>query len=249
MIPIPWELYALAAVLSGLWAVAEIISSFEYAPLRALATGGALLLSDDLPALPQERIRLATCLIPPIDKRPQVLDWLDEQTPTRLRIDLENQTGKWHLLARFNWLDHQDEITLSVRDFNLPEGNYHVRSFWEKSTQTTVKSRLLYLGNLAAHGVVLLAVRPVEEGQLQYIGSDLHVSQGLEISRWKADKNGVVTQIALGRTARGEFELVLPEAPKSARVEGRDLVWKKSDSNLYTFSIQADDQADFEINW
>jgi len=44
MIPIPWDLYALAAVLSGLWAVAEIISSFEYAPLRALATGGALLL-------------------------------------------------------------------------------------------------------------------------------------------------------------------------------------------------------------
>jgi hypothetical protein len=44
MTTIPWGLYLLAAGLSGLWAVVEVISAFEYAPLRALRTGGALLL-------------------------------------------------------------------------------------------------------------------------------------------------------------------------------------------------------------
>jgi len=40
-----WGLYLLAAGLSSLWAVVEVISAFEYAPLRALRTGGALLLT------------------------------------------------------------------------------------------------------------------------------------------------------------------------------------------------------------
>src|SRR5690348_2572657 len=44
MIPMSWGLYALTALLSGIWAIVEIISAFEYAPSRALRTGGALLL-------------------------------------------------------------------------------------------------------------------------------------------------------------------------------------------------------------
>jgi len=212
-------------------------------------TGGALLLSDDLPALPRERIRLATCLIPPLDRRPQVLDWLDAQTPTRLRIDLENQTGKWHLLAYFNWLDYAVEISLNPIDFKLPVEGYHVRSFWDKVSQTPTTGSPLYQGKVPAHGVFLLAARPVREGQVQYVGSDLHFTQGNEVSRWKAENKKIVAQIKLGRTLQGEFELSLPHAPKSARVGERDLAWKKAAPNHYIFSIQADDQADFEINW
>lgn len=44
MAAIPLELYGLVIGLSGLWAIVEVISAFEYAPLRALRTGGALLL-------------------------------------------------------------------------------------------------------------------------------------------------------------------------------------------------------------
>lgn len=211
-------------------------------------TGGTLLLSDDLPALPKERIQLAASLIPPIDQPLQVIDWLDAQTPTRLRVDLENQTGKWHLLVRFNWLDCEDEITLTARDFNLPDGNYHVRSFWEKITRDVMRSTPLYQGKLAAHGVLLLAVRAVQENQVQYIGSDLHFSQGLEIARWKADGNGVVGQIVLERTSQGEIELSLTQEPKSAKVGDEDVIWRKSAANRYTFSIQVDDRADFEIS-
>lgn len=40
----PWGLYAATIGLSSLWVIVEIISAFEYAPLRALRTGGALLL-------------------------------------------------------------------------------------------------------------------------------------------------------------------------------------------------------------
>lgn len=212
-------------------------------------TGGALLLSDDLPALPRERIRLAACLIPPIDQPPQVLDWIDAHTPTHLRVDLENQTGNWHLLACFNWLDREDEITLTAIDFGLPEGDYHVRSFWQKSTRDSLKGSQLFKDKLAAHGVLLLAVRPVHEDRVQYIGSDFHFSQGLEIAKWKATSRSVVGQVVLGRTDRGEFELSLPQVPTSARVGERDMAWKKSVANRYIFSIQVDGRADFEITW
>ena len=212
-------------------------------------TGGALLLSDDLPALPRERIRLATCLIPPLDQRPQVLDWMDAQTPTLLRTDLENQTGQCQLLAYFNWLDHEVKICLNPSDFKLPLGGYHVRSFWDKVSQTPVKGSPLYQGKVPAHGVLLLAARPVREGQAQYVGSDLHFTQGNEISRWTADHQKVVAQIKLGRTVQGEFELFLPHPPRSARVGEQDLAWKTAAPNHYVFSIQVDDQADCEIAW
>jgi hypothetical protein len=77
----------------------------------------------------------------------------------------------------------------------------------------------------------------------------LHFTQGNEVSRWRVDGNKVVAQIQLGRTLQGEFELFLPHAPKSARVGEQDLTWKTAAPNHYIFSIQADDQADFEITW
>jgi len=122
-------------------------------------TGGALLLSDDLPALPKERVRLAACLIPPLEQPPRVLDWLDAVTPTRLRVDLHNSSGNWHLLAFFNWLDAPAELTLTSADFQLPDGSYHVRSFWQKTSYISQTGQALVKGQLPAHGVVLLAIK------------------------------------------------------------------------------------------
>ena len=39
-----WPLYAVTGALSGAWAIVEVVSTFEYRPIRALRTAGALLL-------------------------------------------------------------------------------------------------------------------------------------------------------------------------------------------------------------
>lgn len=44
MVPFPWVLYVVTAVLSIIWAASEIISTFEATPIRALFTRGAWLL-------------------------------------------------------------------------------------------------------------------------------------------------------------------------------------------------------------
>jgi alpha-galactosidase len=68
---------------------AKIASYLTLAEVQSAATaialtGGSLLLSDDLSALPPERLRLAGTLLPPIGHRPQVMDWFDASTPRRL---------------------------------------------------------------------------------------------------------------------------------------------------------------------
>ena len=57
------------------------------AELRTVATvialtGGSLFVSDHLPDLPEDRLRILRALLPPIGARPRILDWLDAPTPS-----------------------------------------------------------------------------------------------------------------------------------------------------------------------
>jgi len=80
------------------------------------------------------------------------------------------------------------------------------------------------------------------------VGSDLHFSQGMELTGWQVDDRRVSGQISLGRRMQGEFELALPAAPLAVESSGQPLNWRKT-SNCYAFSILVDDQADFMVSW
>ena len=77
-------------------------------------TGGSLLLSDDLPALSPARRQIAERLLPLAGRAAQVLEWFDLQTPSRLRLDLGNAAGDWHLLAYINWDDEPQDATINL---------------------------------------------------------------------------------------------------------------------------------------
>ena len=200
-------------------------------------TGGNILLSDDLPQLPAERIKLAASLLPPIDQRPWVIDWFDTDTPSRLRLDLKNSTGEWQVLALFNWADKPQIMEIHPSDFKLPAGKYRVRSFWKKETWLAGKGEPLFNGEVAVHGAVLLTVRPVVPGKAQYLGSDLHISQGLEVEEWKVNRTGVILTIELGRDAQGEIELALPHPPHKAHCNKKEIQWVESEKGCYLFLL------------
>jgi len=200
-------------------------------------TGGNILLSDDLPQLPAERIKLAASLLPPIDQRPWVIDWFDTDTPSRLRLDLKNSSGKWQMLALFNWADKPQIMEIHPSDFKLPAGKYRVRSFWKKETWLAGKGEPLFNGEVAVHGAVLLTVRPVVPGKAQYLGSDLHISQGLEVEEWKVNRTGVILTIELGRDAQGEIELALPHPPHKAHCNKKEIQWVESEKGCYLFLL------------
>ncbi len=210
-------------------------------------TGGSLLLSDDFPKLPAERLRIAEALLPLIGKRAQVLDWFDELTPRHLRLDVSNGFENWHLLALFNWQDKPLDTEMTCQAYKLPQEKYWTRSFWDETARLVELEGPLWKGGIAAHGVVLLAVRKYSD-QAQYLGSNLHISQGMEISDLSVNSNRVRCQVDLGRNASGYLELYLPSAPSETRFEGERVAWENRFGSVFRFSINIQQRGVLEID-
>jgi alpha-galactosidase len=223
-------------------------------------TGGPVLLSDNLPELPPERLRIAEALLPVIGRRPHVLDWFDSPTPTRLQIDLHAAIGSWHLLALFNWEDRPRDLAIRAGDFYLdPQVAYIAREFWSGRVlripaQGDSSDSAVVLEGVPAHGVVLLAVKPYRAYHPLYLGGDLHISQGLEIKHWKwessssSGKGGRLSlQLERPGRARGRIELWLPSEPQEARLGGRPVEWQALGEGQYRFEVAFERTGDLEL--
>ncbi|MEJ2266490.1 MAG: alpha-galactosidase [Anaerolineales bacterium] len=235
------------------------------AEIQSLATvvamsGGLMLLSDHLPELPPERLRIAEVMLPVIGQRPHVLDWFDSPTPSRLQIDLHAAIGSWHLLALFNWEDKPQDLAIRAEDFYLdPQVAYIAREFWSGRVvripaQGDASEAAVLLEGVPAHGVVLLAAQPFRAYHPLYLGSDLHISQGLEVKRWKwesgssSGKSGRLSlQLERPGKARGRIEVWLPGEPREARLGGRPVEWQALGEGRYRFEVEFEGNADIQI--
>jgi alpha-galactosidase len=212
------------------------------ASLIALS-GGSFLLSDHMPGLPAERLRIAEVLLPLIGLRPQVPDWLDQLTPRWMRLDLQGPAGPWRLLALFNWSDRDQDVKFNWQDFGLERGlDSYARDFWRAQTywiSAGASENGLVVPQVPAHGVSLLAVRQADPSRPQYLGSDLHISQGLEVSAWVWDQpsNKVHLEIQRPGRARGQLELALPDPPVQALLDERPLSWEVAGPGRYLFEV------------
>ncbi len=226
-------------------------STLTLAEVQSMATaialtGGPLLLSDDLPKLPAERLRIAQQLIPLMGQRVRVLDWFETVTPTLLRLNLENETGKWHLIAAYNWEDEEREMMIPLWRLDLPEGDYFIRDFWN-GVSTRISDDHLYLKGVPAHGVRLLSLRPVLEGAAQYLGSDLHISQGLEVTQWSVSPGNFNFRLERPGEDQGQLELYLPHPPSTIEVNQNEINWQALGNNIYRIPVQFHKIADIHI--
>ncbi|MEA3351228.1 MAG: hypothetical protein U9Q82_11445, partial [Chloroflexota bacterium] len=275
-------------------------------------TGGSMLLSDDVPNLPPERVRIVQQLLPLIGQSGRVIDWFDASAPRLVRLDLENATGQWHLLAIFNWDDKPTgEQFLPVDRFDLPEGDYFAREFWSGNVNR-VDRGLLTLRGIPAHGVSLFALTPCPSpsgssstltpnpspsgssshlasdslitnsspsgssstltpnpspsgssshlasdsltpnpspggrGGL-YLGSDLHISQGLEVIRWTATHNEVDFILERRGDVRGQVDLHLVSPPSEILIQQKSVSWDKIGSNIYRIEVNCNNRAHVQI--
>lgn len=197
-------------------------------------TGGSLLVSDDIPALPSERLRIAQVLVPVIGRRAEVIDLLEQSAPTRLRVDLDGSIGEWHVLARIHWNDTPQAWSFRPADFRLPEGEYWISSFWDGSQVRHTPGTPTPMPPLPPHGTALLAVYPlVEKKALQYAGSNLHVSQGLEVRALHANGSDRRLEIDLGREMDGWFDVLLESPPGKVTLDGEELDWESAGNRHY----------------
>jgi alpha-galactosidase len=210
-------------------------------------TGGPLLLSDDLLVdFPEERMRITEQLVPLIGRRGRVLDWFDATTPHLLRLDLKNASGKWFVVAIFNWADEEQDLSVSLDQMKLPAGEYFAREFWQGSLNR-VSEGALTLKSVPAHGVRLLALRLAQNGQAIYLGSDLHISQGLEVTQWTETAQNLRFRIERPGPARGQIELYLPRPPVRASIQEKDLACQPLGAGVYRLPVDFEQAAEIVI--
>jgi alpha-galactosidase len=212
-------------------------------------TGGSLLLSDDLPNLPAERRRIAEILIPVIGERARVVDWFDAEMPEKLRLDLVNETGEWHILSRFNWTEAEANLKFEPAEYHLPEGNYWVHEFWTGKMNPMSFDKPTMIERIPTHGCAVFAVRRKVEYTPCYLGSDLHISQGLEVAHWKANKSEVDITLRLPRKASGMVTLYLPGLKHTIFVEDHEVAADQTGRGIVTFPVIVDGFANIACQW
>ncbi len=210
-------------------------------------TGGSLLVSDDLPKLPAQRLRIAECLLPVIGERARVVDWFDGNMPALLRLDQVNETGEWHILAKFNWQDQSADLALSAEEYHLPSGEYWVSDFWGGECKRVGNNDAFEIKQVPAHGCVVTAWRRHNDDQAIYLGSDLHISQGLEVAEWQTDGNKVSFTLRLPRKAKGEIRMVLPTKAQEIRVNDGLVSGNTSADRIVTTPVELDGFAHVEV--
>lgn len=210
-------------------------------------TGGSLLLSDDLPRLPADRLRIAEVLLPIIGERACVIDWFDAEMPVLLRLDLLNETGGWHLVARFNWADQPVELTLNPNEYALDEGEYWFSDFWKDSTTQLKRDEGYAAGLIQPHGCVLGAFRKVNPAEAQFLGSDMHFSLGQEVAEWKTGRDELTFTVRLPRKTSGKVRVSIPWQNVYAFVGDEPASIKDLGNGVFEITVQVDGFAHVKI--
>ena len=211
-------------------------------------TGGSLLLSDDLPGLPKERLDIARVLLPVTSQRAQVLDLFEQTTPERLRLDMHGPAGDWHVLARFNHQNRTLPWQFKPSEFDLADGRYLISSFWEHTHMVAEAGSEAAMPALPPHGCALLAVFPFPQDVCAFAGSNLHFTQGLELKSFEVTAENIRLRLELGRTAEGWITLWLPAPPMYAVGGSQPINWQPAGNDFYRFFVNFDDPFDVCIS-
>jgi alpha-galactosidase len=210
-------------------------------------SGGMVLLSDDLAGLSSEALRLAQSLLPPVYRAAQLPGWRGEAPPVAAVLPMQGALGKWWVIGIFNWEDRSADRIVDLRELTGSTGESIVFSFWDERRLQTEGGRV-NLGEIPAHGSVLLAVRPRSPGA-QYAGSNLHFTQGLEVAEWKTSRNSLRAVLQLGREAEGAIWLALPGEPIHARVNRDPVRFESAGDGLWKIPVRITGNGIINVRW
>jgi alpha-galactosidase len=209
-------------------------------------SGGAFLVSDNMPALPDERIELIQKVMPIHNFDVNVLDLFDKTVPEKVKVKCKNKSGKWKVLARYHWADKPGKIEFSLKDFRLSKGKYWVRSFWEEKTYLVDVKELLFF-DVDAHSAIVLAVRPYEKESATYLGSNLHILQGIELIKTVSVEGMDKFNLKLNQNMKGYVDLYIPAKVKKILVDEKKSNWDKIEKNIYRVPVKGNGKVKIRV--
>jgi len=178
--------------------------------------GGMLMLSDDMAQIPQHRYKIATSLMPPSNLAAIPLDLFRAEEPSELLLRLDGPTGPWMLLALCNWAHSVTDKTFWLsRLFRTEEKSLHVLEFWTQR-YSRMKSSEPIKARIHAHSAVLFAIRVAENDRVaSYVGSDFHVSSGMEVVKMSSSSSKLQLELNVKRATKDAHVTVfLPFDPQ-----------------------------------
>jgi len=219
-------------------------SNLTLAEVRTMAsiigmTGGLMLISDDMDKVTHYRLRIAQTLLPVIGLRPMLIDWADSEHPQMMRLDLSNQIDSWHILSFTNWKNTTVRKEIKLEDYKLSsEGQWILRSFWDEKFIEISNGKFDLV--IPPHGTSLISARRINPEKPGYLGSNLHISQGLELTRFEVNNDSLVMKINRPMMMQGSFDLYLPREPRNAIAGSNHIEFRQIRENIYRFDVNID---------
>jgi len=208
-------------------------------------SGGAILISEDMSKLSEDRLRIAQSLLPVLPPNPQVLDLFEKTMPSKMRQVLQTPAGERQVIALFNWSDEPQDLKLNLQAFGLKQKPWLMREFWTGEWAEVEADYVFH--DVPAHGVRLLALTPLQK--TAYLGSDLHISQGLELQTWKATRSKLTFKVDLGREAEGRIFLYCQSTPTTIAVNKQEVYWIQESDRVISIALTLATHADIKVSF
>nr|MBN1229092.1 alpha-galactosidase [Anaerolineae bacterium] len=207
-----------------------------------------IVLSDDLSTTSGQRLGWATTLLPIIPGDVVISDLFSSTTPGRLIKRYHGAAGPHIVVGLINLKDHAAQLSITRQEAGLPAGvPLLVHDFW----RGTVK--IIYGDTIAPevtdqHGIALLGIRPLEKHP-QFVGSNLHISLGGEVTDWQHTDQQISLTIEIGRRASGSIWLKLPTEPRSIICNGKATAYERVESGpVYRIDLAVDYEAKIDVS-
>ena len=143
----------------------------------AALSGGAVFCCDPLTALPASRAANLARIFPLLGNAATPIDLYGEPFPRIWSLPISTRNESWHLVAVFNWNDHEDDAYFELNALGLGESKeYLVHDFWMRQYLGKI-SHSLNLLNIPPRSVKLLCFRE-EQSVPQLLATDMHYAQG-----------------------------------------------------------------------
>ena len=208
-------------------------------------SGGALLLSDDMSQLSEDRLKIAQSLLPLLPPNPQVLDLFEKFMPSKMRQVLQTPAGERQVIALFNWSDEPRNLELNLEDFGLDQKAWLMREFWTGEWAEVDANFVFH--DVPAHGVRLMVLSPLQK--VAYLGSDLHFAQGIELRSWKVTRAKLTFDLDLGREAEGRIYLYCSSIPSAITVNKQEVYWIQETEKVISIAVKLEHAVTVKVSF
>ncbi len=167
-------------------------------------SGGAVLLSDRMMEVNEERLALVDKILPPMRTGGFSPDALYKAEPSLFALPIDCPMGQWTIVAVVNLTEEATDNQFSLTDIGRDEGvPCHVFEFWEHTYEGETED-MVNIENVEPHSCRLFTVKPKTQVPC-VLSTSIHFSQGaLELKNQDWDPSQNELSIVVNRNTHVE---------------------------------------------